>query len=476
MSGPAAVWQDRHDIPAALPPAAELEDFAREQLAGRLSGSGVVMLSVPAPVAPPEILLDRIDGRDHGVFWASSSGASLVGVGSCHHLALSGDGRFEQLRQRSAELFERLELLSHPTLEPQRPRLLGGLSFAVGSADAAAWRAFGDGSFTLHRWLYRSDGDSASLSVALDGLAGEHPTAVASELGERLRLLERAAASPEAALAALDGSAVPVAVGQLPEEVWEAQVEAIREAIAAGRFRKIVAARRAEVSFSHELEPAALLSRLHSCGPHCRRFAFLRPSVAFLGASPERLIRRHGRSIATEALAGSIGSGSQQAARLLRSSKDRSEHQLVVEHIVARLSPLCRGLDWSHEPQIRELRNLLHLHTPIRGELRTDTHVLDLVERLHPTPAVGGVPAAAATRWIAEHEAQPRGWYSGPVGWFDAAGDGEFDVALRSCLLSGTEALVYAGAGIMLDSDPRLEYQETELKQRSLLAALGVGG
>ncbi|MCB1055694.1 MAG: isochorismate synthase [Acidobacteria bacterium] len=476
MSGPGVLLKSRGEAPALTPPAAELEDFVGEQLAGRLSRPGILMLTIPAPVAPPEVLLQGVEAGEDGVFWASSSGASLVGVGSCHHLALSGDKRFEQLRTRSRELFSRLEALTYPGLEAPRPRFLGGLSFAVGSADRGPWRVFGDGSFTLPRWLYRSDGQTATLSITLDGSADETPGVVLGELAARLERLETAATEPEAALADLGGHAVPVAVDQLPEELWAAQVEAIRDAIAGGRFRKIVAARRADVTFSDELEPAALLARLVTCGPHCRRFAFLRPGAAFLVASPERLIERHGRSVSTEALAGSIGSGPQQAVRLLRSTKDRSEHQLVVEHIVARLSPLCRGLDWSREPQIRELRNLLHLHTPIRGELRADTHVLDLLERLHPTPAVGGVPAAAATRWIAEHEARPRGWYSGPVGWFDAAGDGEFDVALRSCLLSGKEALVYAGAGIMLDSDPRLEYQETELKQRSLLAALGVGG
>ncbi|MCB1034068.1 MAG: chorismate-binding protein, partial [Acidobacteria bacterium] len=179
--------------------------------------------------------------------------------------------------------------------------------------------------------------------------------------------------------------------------------------------------------------------------------------------------------IETEALAGSIGSGDRQAARLLASHKDLGEHALVVEHLVERLRPFCDTLDWSTQPRIRELRNLLHLHTPIRGRLHRDTHILDLVAALHPTPAVAGVPAEAAVRWIAQRESTPRGWYAGPVGWFDAAGDGEFDVALRSCLLAGPTVWLFAGAGIMLDSDPEAEYQETALKQRSLLAALGVG-
>lgn len=475
MSGSALAVGDATTLERALPARDELVAFARRELTARREAETLVV-SLPAPVAPPEIVLTLDGDPATGVFWAPADGAALAGLGACHHIRLDGADRLAALRARADALFARLEQVRHPLSAAPSPRLLGGLSFAVGSADEGSWRPFGDGFFTLPRWLYRSDGERASLSLAIDRRAGEEPAALAAELESMLELLAGAAAAPDEALSALAVDARPLSVEQLPEEVWRRQVEAIRAAIAAGSFRKIVAARRAEVLFGARLEPVQLLARLRACGPHCRRFAFQRPGLAFLGATPERLIRRRGRKIRTEALAGSIGSGERQAERLLASGKDLVEHRLVVEHVVARLEPLCRELDFERSPQIRELRNLLHLHTPIRGELAADTHVLDLVERLHPTPAVGGVPAEAATRWIAEHEPKPRGWYAGPVGWLDAAGDGEFDVALRSCLLAGRRALVYAGAGIMLDSDPQLEYQETDLKQRSLLAALGVGG
>jgi isochorismate synthase EntC len=115
---------------------------------------------------------------------------------------------------------------------------------------------------------------------------------------------------------------------------------------------------------------------------------------------------------------------------------------------------------------------VLHLRTPVLAELREPHHVLELVERLHPTPAVGGVPRTEALAWIAEHERRPRGWYAGPVGWFDAAGDGEFSVALRSGLLLGSTAHLYAGGGIVADSDAAGELAETQLKLAALLDAL----
>jgi len=376
-----------------------------------------------------------------------------------------------------------LDSVDHPAANGPKPRLFGGLAFQCGGAEEPQWKEFGDGSFTLPRWLYaRSAGPEAAATLSLALRCDEE--AVDENLKEELEgiLTNLASDHPprQPAATSRTRSFLGDADGrilQMPREAWAEQVEAIRGAIRDGSFRKIVAARRATVELDEALDPVTLLARLRPHqGSGCRRFAFFRAHAAFLGSTPERLILRRGRTIETEALAGSIGSGRQQAARLLESRKDQGEHALVVEHIVERLGPVCDSLEWSDEPRVRELRNLLHLHTPIHGELSRDLHVLELVERLHPTPAVGGVPAAEAVRWIAKGEAHPRGWYAGAIGWFNSSGDGEFDVALRSCLLTGSTALLYAGAGIMLDSDPDLEYQETDLKQRSLLAALGVDG
>ena len=217
-------------------------------------------------------------------------------------------------------------------------------------------------------------------------------------------------------------------------------------------------------------EDAALLRRLSQGLKASIRFAFRGDGRTFLGATPERLVRKQGREVETEAQAGSLDSRA-AAAALLASEKDLREHQLVVDDIVSRLGPWCARLEASPRPTVRELRDVLHLLTPIAGTLAAPHHVLELVRELHPTPAVGGVPTAAAVEWITRHEA-PRGWYAGPVGYFDRDGDGDFAVALRCCLLHGEEALLFAGAGIVADSDPELELRETELKRQTLLAAL----
>jgi isochorismate synthase EntC len=158
----------------------------------------------------------------------------------------------------------------------------------------------------------------------------------------------------------------------------------------------------------------------------------------------------------------------------LTSAKDAAEHACVVRALQSRLAPFCASLEVPSAPSVRSLATLLHLRTPLEGKLARATHVLELVEALHPSPAVGGEPRGAAVEWLRASEPVPRGWYAGPVGWFDAQGDGEFAVAIRSGRLEGERAWAYAGAGLVAGSTPASEYAETALKQRGFLSALGV--
>ena len=282
-----------------------------------------------------------------------------------------------------------------------------------------------------------------------------------------------------AALAAPISPSPATAVAQhdLPVPRWLAEIERIRAAIATGDLRKVVAARARVVELARAIDVAAVVTELGRRQPACTRFAIARGGAAFVGASPERLIRRRGRAIDSEALAGSCARGGDDAAAaagLLASAKDRAEHAWVVRAIEAALAPRCRALTVPAEPVVRTLRQILHLHTPIVGELDRDRHVLELVAALHPTPAVGGTPTVDAVAWIAAHEPTARGWYAAPVGWFDGAGDGEFAVAIRSGLLAGATATLSAGAGIVAASDPAAELAETELKLRALSGALGL--
>jgi len=427
-------------------------------------------LTLPAPAVEAETLLTAVP-EAHGVFWQAPGEAALVGLGAAHLLRPAGEERFALLERQAEVVWGRLRCEHHPQCEPAVPRLYGGFAFAPGTADGAPWEEFGDSAFTLPRWVYQSDGEVGRLTLAVQGEGLTHSAArhgLLEELGTLFARLARARPVLEVAPEVLSIER-PAAAG------FYAEVEAIRGAIAAGEFEKIVAAGHSRVRLATALETGAVLRRLRrgQGSGTVTRFAFLQQRSTFLGLTPERLISRQGDTFATEALAGSIASGGECAARLLESGKDRREHQLVVDAIERRLRPLSKHFEMARSPRIRELRDVLHLHTPISGTLRQPRHVLELVAALHPTPAVGGVPTAQAVSWIVEHEVHPRGWYAAPVGWFDARGDGEFAVALRSCVLRGCDAFLHAGAGIVRDSNPQLEYQETELKKQALLTALG---
>ncbi|HKE18786.1 MAG TPA: isochorismate synthase [Kofleriaceae bacterium] len=435
----------------------------------------VITLPVPEPAPPALSLPDLL------FWWAPRDGGEVAGLGVAAEITARGADRFADLERRGAELLARVAAVREPPgAPPWTPRLYGGLAFAPGAADAAPWSDFGDAWFALPRVLYRREGRRAWLSVVVDGSAG----AAAREraLAEAQAMVASLGAQPaerRAAPAALRG------MRQLDPAVWRDRVARIRAAISDGACEKIVYARRTELDLAAPVDARSMLERLDARHPTCFRFAFRRGAALFTGASPERLVARRGDVVESEAMAGSIAGGAGAAAgagrdeggaarALLDSGKDRGEQEMVARALVRALSPLCRSLAVAPAPEVRALRDVLHLWTPLRGELARPLHVLELAAALHPTPAVGGEPTAAALAWIAGHEQAPRGWYAGPVGWFDAAGDGELAVAIRSGLVTGERAYAWAGAGIVSESDPEAEYAETGLKQRALLDVLGV--
>jgi len=224
------------------------------------------------------------------------------------------------------------------------------------------------------------------------------------------------------------------------------------------------------------------LQVLRNMYPKCTNFFFSFPnSGIFFGATPERLIRKIGHQIKTEALAGTIDRGRNMeedrllAETLFDSHKEREEHRFVIEQIKGRLETIIPELDIPYEPQILKLRNVQHLKTPISGVLENGEKILDLVKLLHPTPAVAGTPMKRAMEVIGKLEPHDRGWYSGPVGWIDPKGNGDFFVALRSAIVKNEEAHIFVGGGIVSESLPEKEWHETELKLQPIISALSGG-
>jgi salicylate biosynthesis isochorismate synthase/menaquinone-specific isochorismate synthase len=239
-----------------------------------------------------------------------------------------------------------------------------------------------------------------------------------------------------------------------------------------------VLAREVQVHAPRPYDPAALLGVLREEFAACNVFCVGRGDATLLAASPELLVRREGHRVSTLALAGSTRRSADPAVDdhlgegLLRSKKDREEQAIVIRRIERTLRPASLWITASPEPVLVRVANIQHLGTPIRAQLARPLDVIELLESMHPTPAVGGEPIERARPLIPALEGLDRGWYAGPVGWVDATGDGEFCVALRCALLRGPVAHCYAGVGVVRDSDPAEELAETELKLKALLPLL----
>jgi isochorismate synthase len=426
-------------------------------------------MSLEAPLAPAERLL-ALTGYEHGILWSPDPGNERSGVGAVHVLTAAGDARFAQIRDAAAQALQELVVMQLDGPPAPEPLVFGGFAFQPGWVDGALWRGFGDALFVLPRIAYTRRAGRAWLTLS----AGAHELAtipgrarLAREAQEALRALRQdiGGGTREAAELASSGA---------PEAAWASLVTGIRGEIAAGRLEKAVAAQCTVVRGPHLPPATRVLERLRTQAPDCTRFALSVGNRTFLGASPERIVKRDGARVWTEALAGSArGDDAVGVESLLHDRKERAEHAMVAREIGALLGPLCATLS-VEGPEVHRLRHVAHLRTRFEGILEQPHHVLDLVARLHPTPAVGGVPRAAALAWIAAHEPIARGLYAGPFGAFDRNGDGEFVVAIRSGLLAPGEAHLFAGAGIVEGSEVFGELCETRWKLRGLLSAIGI--
>ena len=466
-------------------------------------------LRVDAPrVAPEEFL--RLAARDFrecepvGHLWSPADGMQCAGWGAARRFEIESGAHasgaaIDRLAEGASGLWGELA-----GVDPLALRLYGGLAFDPGTAEGrpgatgSDWDAFGAGSFVLPQvgYVAEAEAEAAYVYAVLDG-AGVAATPswrrrlqrLADELDPGNRPPNGAngnGAARERAEAAPDLLALPEVLRSFDQpatEEWLRRVEELRSEVCDGRLQKVVAARTVELGLGRQFgiaDLARIAERLRRHMPTCTCFAFLRGGSIFFGATPELLVRRRGRRIETQALAGSIASDPspekrrELERRLLESAKDRLEHDLVVRYLVERVDRSCGAAVPPSLPGVRVLRNVLHLETPIcaaLAETAQPPHVLRLVRALHPTPAVAGSPTAGALQAIRRTEDRDRGWYAGPVGWFDGRGDGEFSVALRSCLAAGRKGLLYSGAGIVADSDPDRELAETNLKLDAILGA-----
>jgi len=359
------------------------------------------------------------------------------------------------------------------------PRLFGGFAFHDGFMPDYAWAGYAPAHFILPHYQYTRHEGAAWMTINAHIPYGDPPgdlqEALESALQEQIALMQTAPPPPAPSLS-LEEMRYPMSANQ-----WREMIDAALEQIHAGTLKKVVLARVCELIFHEAVDPAHLLGALGHAYPQTYRFLFEpRPHHAFYGATPELLVDVQGRQLHTMALAGSAKRGRDKTedqaianAELINNPKNRYEHDLVIQGLLRRLQPLTITLTMG-ETGLLKLTNIQHLHTPVSAIMRKAEGVLSVAAILHPTPALGGEPTDIATRFIVDHEPVPRGWYAAPVGWVDAKGDGQFAVAIRSAVAQEKRVWLYAGAGIVAGSDPQSEWDETALKFRPMLHALGI--
>lgn len=401
----------------------------------------VALASRSLPLEGPSDLLGRLPDP-HGIVWLRRGEGFVAWGVAARFDPGTGEGRFRRAAAWASETLEASRLEGDPGLPG--PIVFGRFTFDEESP--GSWLvvpAVVIGTTGARTWITLTSAGEPPGPGALPGPGGLEP----------------------------DPQAFPPV---LAEEAWLRAVGAAREAIRWGRIEKVVLARDLVVRSPRPLDPRRLARRLAAAYPECYTFS----GRSFVGATPELLVHRRGRSVVSVTLGGSAARGddpdadARLAADLLASAKDRHEHDLAVATVEQALAPLCASLQVDPEPGLLRLANVQHLTTRVEGRLLAGLSALELAGALHPTAAVGGFPKGAALATIRRLEGSRRGGYAGPVGWMDAAGDGEWAIALRCAEVWGATARLLAGAGIVADSDPAAELEETRVKLRAMLSAL----
>jgi menaquinone-specific isochorismate synthase len=436
----------------------------------------LVSISMAVESLDPLAVLESIFEERELHFYAErpGSGFAVAGAEVVLEFSTSGPDRFAAA-QRFIEGTLANTLAVGPLDEP-----FAGPHFFVAAGfghDAAADAPFPALRVFLPRWQVSRQGDG-SVAVANLVISPELPLdLVAAKVWKahaKFRAFDYSAATRR------DRPSAPKRIEEIGGAgSYQRAVAAGLAGIARGDYEKIVLARAQRLTTAEPFHPLGVLNHLRQRYATCYAFSVANGrGQSFIGASPERLVRVAGGRMHTEALAGSAPRGqsaSEDAAfarGLQQSEKDLREHRLVIGSIARRVADLGIELEHAPQPRLLALANVQHLHTPISATLPAGVHILDLVARLHPTPAVGGTPREAAVAAIPTLESFSRGLYAGTCGWVDWRGGGEFFVGLRSALIDGCTATAYAGAGIVAGSDPEKEFAETELKFKALIQAL----
>lgn len=412
------------------------------------------------------------DKKGTRIFWSDpNQELTLVGVGSELTFEANGTNRFSWVEKSWRESLKDAVIVQDEPIPGTGPTLLGGFSFDPLKEKTPLWKSFPDAKMNLPKFMLTNHKESSWLTENFFLKATDDPDLIAEiAMKERESLFN-------------DGEDVSFLHNTyIKEEInpqsWMRIVREATESIKKNELEKVVLARELRIFADKPFSPEYTLSRLHKEQPLSYIFAFESMEDCFIGATPERLAKREKDNVLFTCLAGSMKRGNTAeedealGSDLMNDPKNRQEHQFVVDMIGEVAKTFCKDVCVPDGPVLLKSRHIQHLFTPIAAK-GTDHSLLTIIEAMHPTPALGGFPKNAGIEKIRQVEELDRGWYASPIGWIDYNGNGEFAAAIRSALLQGSEASLFAGCGIVADSEELSEYEETRIKFQPMLSVLG---
>ncbi|MDZ5472628.1 isochorismate synthase [Bacillus sp. 31A1R] len=407
-------------------------------------------------------------------FWKDpSDNIFLVGLGICKQIQTDQDsGRFFHVEKEWKRFTENGLIFNKYKEAATGPIMFGGFSFDPQKTKTDLWSKYSDTLFHIPKYLLTVINNETYLTTNVICTQHDNESLVERIVNERLSLLSFIG-KPNFSENTLEKKL------EINPEEWKQSVTELVQDLKTGSLKKAVLARELRLVFKDTLSIETIVFNLLKEQPRSFIFAFESNGDCFVGASPERLVKKEGEDLFSTCLAGSIARGDtdnldeELGNQLLTDEKNLSEHQFVVDMIKEAMEQVCTEVHLPERPALMKMRDIQHLYTPVIGKGSKSSSLLQLVNLLHPTPALGGLPKKEAVEKIREVEELDRGFYASPLGWMDYEGNGEFIVAIRSGLIQGREASLFAGCGVVADSNAESEYQETNIKFRPMLSALG---
>lgn len=411
--------------------------------------------------------------RKDRFYWASADRDLIFTGAGKVQILVADENRFAHTEEQWKTLLKKARIDNPYQSVPGTGIVaFGGMAFDPLEERTSLWGGFKQSQFNIPEFMFTNYKNNYYLTMNL--LASK--SADAGMLADQLQVMGNDF---------LNGEAFAPQDLRIEKETeidpmkWKQSVRQATEEIKEEKAEKIVLAREVRLHFNQQANIASVIQKLSETQRTSYVFAFENEGDCFIGATPERLVKVEENILLSTCLAGTAPRGKtveedrKIGKHLLMDHKNRQEHEFVVNRIKNGLLKSCENIEIPKEPVLLTLENLQHLYTPVTGQLMEGYTIFNIIEELHPTPALGGTPTKESLAFIREHELLDRGWYGAPIGWVDSNHNGEFAVAIRSGLIQGDEASLFAGCGIVADSEPEMEYEETKIKLLPMLNVLG---